>query len=202
MGTPFIMRERGRTMTFKYIATCGPLTALAVFSAGCQGVSGPTRIEVQGVKNLTQDGDLYVAGLPTQDGLRAMRSRGVKTIIDLRTTEEGTTEEAQMAPRMGFKYVHVPMQGDHMTVEQSRELAKIANQHLGETTLLHCAGGNRAAAAYGIFLGATSQCSTDQIISRAEEAGLQNPKLKEQLRQRIDEGRKDEWGQAKAKKRA
>ncbi|HUN81959.1 MAG TPA: sulfur transferase domain-containing protein [Phycisphaerae bacterium] len=184
------------------IATTTFAIQLVVVAGGCQSFAGPTKIEVQGFKNVTQDGDLYVAGLPTQDGLRAMRSRGVKTIIDLRTTEEGTTEEAQMAPRMGFKYVHVPMQGDRLTVEQSRELAKIANQHLGETTLLHCAGGNRAAAAYGIFLGATSQCSTDQIISRAETAGLQNPKMKEQLRQRIDEGRKDEWGQAKAKKRA
>ncbi|MBI5762018.1 MAG: tyrosine-protein phosphatase [Planctomycetes bacterium] len=147
----------------------------------------PQPIDIAGVKNVTRDGDVYIAGAPTTEGLREMKSRGVTTIIDLRGEQEGAAEERAHAKSLGLHYIHIPMKSDQMTPEQAKAVVDGFEKHKGEKILLHCAGGNRAGAAYGAYLGVSGKCTGEQALRAAEKAGLKNEHLKAQTKARIEE---------------
>ncbi len=134
---------------------------------------------------MAQAGDVYVAGAPTEAGLREMKARGITTVIDLRGENEGVAQERATAAALGLTYIHIPMKSDQMTSEQARAVVDGFAKHKGEKILLHCAGGNRAGAAYGVYLGATG-CTTDEAIRMAEKAGLKNEALKKATREQIE----------------
>lgn len=152
---------------------------------GC-AAEGPVPVrDVAGVRNLSRDGHIYIAGTPTPDSLDHLKARGVTTIIDFRKPEEGTEQEAAEARRRGLNYVNIPMNSDQMTPEQARQLLDAMSRHKDEGVLMHCAGASRAGAMYGLYLGAGGQCSIDEAVRRAEAAGLRNDKLKKDLEENL-----------------
>lgn len=165
--------------------------ACAVLVCGCVH-EGPSAVtDISGVKNLSRDGDIYISGTPTPQGLDELRHRGIKTVIDLRQPKEGTAEEAAAAEALGLRYINIPMEGDKMTDAQASEVLK-AMEHAGDQpVLMHCAGASRAGAAYGLYLGKSGKCPTEKAIDRAKSAGLKNPKLEEDLKSLLRESKTD-----------
>lgn len=159
------------------IAVC--LVGIQSLGFGCgQPAAGPIKVnEVSGVKNLSQDGRLYVAGAPSNDGLEGLQDRGVKTVIDLRGSDEVSPADAQAARDRGMTYVHIPMKSDELTEEQIEEFLRAMREGEDDPVLIHCAGGNRAGAMYGLYLGKSGQCSAEEALRRARAAGLKNAKL-------------------------
>ncbi|RIK62166.1 MAG: hypothetical protein DCC65_17885 [Planctomycetota bacterium] len=164
------------------------LISFAMF-ARCAGPhGGPVPVEgVSGVKNLKRDGQIYVAGTPTSEGLDQLKDRGVMTVIDLRRQDEIKPEEVQAARDRGMTYVNIPMKSDEMTREQLDAFMEIMRAHSGEPVLVHCAGGSRAGGMYGAYLGKSGQCPADEALRRAKEAGLRNPELEKDLSQALNE---------------
>jgi uncharacterized protein (TIGR01244 family) len=152
-----------------------------VHCLGCQQ-PGPATVQVNGVKNVMQDGDLFIAGAPTAEGLSEMKRQGVRTVIDFRGEDEGVAEERQAAAALGLDYIHIPMKPDSMSPEQVSALTKAMGKHRNQKVLMHCAGGNRAAAMYGAYLQDSGQCSPEQAVDRAKRAGMTNPKTEAALR--------------------
>ncbi|GMU32627.1 MAG: protein tyrosine phosphatase family protein [Planctomycetia bacterium] len=149
--------------------------------AGCSQ-TGPERVaDVQGVKNLSRDGDIYIAGTPTPEGLEGLKQRGVKTVIDLRQPKEGTADEEAAARALGLRYINIPMESDKLTDAQASAVLEAMEQAGGEPVLMHCSGGNRAGAAYGLYLGKTGKCPTAEAIDRARAAGMKNPKIESDM---------------------
>jgi uncharacterized protein (TIGR01244 family) len=137
------------------------------------------------VKNLHRDGRFYIAGAPTRRGLEDLKAEGVRMVIDLRQPAEGTDAEASIARELGMAYTNIPMKSDTLTDEQAERIL-LAMKSAGDgPVLIHCAAGNRAGAAYGLFLGAGGSCPADEAIERAKRAGMKNPTLTEALRQRL-----------------
>lgn len=159
--------------------------------SGC-AQDGPSPVsDVSGVKNLSRDGDIYVAGTPTPEGLEALKARGVKTIIDLRQPQEGTAEESEAANALDLRYINIPMRSDELTEAQANALMDAMNQAGDEPVLLHCAGASRAGAAYGLFLGRSGKCAPDDAVQKARAAGMRNEKLKTDLESRLTEASQD-----------
>ncbi|OWY71833.1 hypothetical protein B7486_09235 [cyanobacterium TDX16] len=155
--------------------------------AGCSQ-AGPARVaDVQGVKNLSRDGDIYIAGTPTPEGLEELKRRGVKTVIDLRQPKEGTAEEEAAARALGLRYINIPMESDKFTDAQASAVLEAMEQAGGEPVLMHCAGASRAGAAYGLYLGKTDKCPTAEAIERARAAGMKNPKLEADMTRELNE---------------
>ena len=155
--------------------------------AGCSQ-TGPARVaDVQGVKNLSRDGDIYIAGTPTPEGLEELKRRGVKTVIDLRQPKEGTAEEEAAARALGLRYINIPMESDKFTDAQASAVLEAMEQAGGEPVLMHCAGASRAGAAYGLYLGKTDKCPTAEAIERARAAGMKNPKLEADMTKELNE---------------
>jgi protein tyrosine phosphatase (PTP) superfamily phosphohydrolase (DUF442 family) len=162
------------------------LACAAPLAAGCSQHSAvPVAINVNGVKNTTSDGRVYVAGAPTDDGLREMKRLGVTTIVDVRGEADAVAHEKAIAQSLGLHYINIPMKSDALTAEQADAISREMQKHDGEKVLLHCAGGNRAGAAYGAWLGKSGRCPIDDTMIRAEKAGMSNASLKEDLRRRL-----------------
>jgi len=174
------MRERNR---FVGVRSC--IVAISMI-AGCSQ-AGPKRVaDVEGVKNLCRDGNIYIAGTPTPEGLEELKRRGVKTVIDLRQPKEGTAEEEAAARALGLRYINIPMESDKLTKVQASELLNAMEQAGGEPVLMHCAGASRAGAAYGLYLGKTDKCPTAEAIDRARAAGMKNPKLEADMTRELN----------------
>ena len=154
-----------------------------LFNAGCaRPPAMPVATRVEGVKNVTSDGRVYIAGAPTHDGLSEMKRLGVTTIVDVRSEPAAIADEQAAARAIGLNYINIPIKSDGMTPQQADAISREMQKHASEKVLLHCGGGNRAGAAYGAWLGKSGLCTADEAITRAEKAGLSNPKLREDLR--------------------
>lgn len=134
------------------------------------------------VKNLVHQDRYYIAGTPTEAGLRRMAREGVKTVIDLRRDDEPLADENKLAESLGMKYFRVPMQSDHMTPDQANAFLEAMELAGNEPVMIHCAGGSRAGAMYGLYLGARGACSAEEAVRRAREAGLKNEQLGSDVR--------------------
>lgn len=134
------------------------------------------------VKNLVHQDRYYIAGTPTEAGLRRMAREGVKTVIDLRRDDEPLADENKLAESLGMKYFRVPMQSDRMTPDQANAFLEAMELAGNEPVMIHCAGGSRAGAMFGLFLGARGACSAEEAVRRAREAGLKNEQLGSDVR--------------------
>lgn len=164
-----------------------------VVVAGCSEAGGPAVrrqdpvpvVDVQ-VKNLTRDGDLYVGGEPTRQGLQTLRAAGVRTVVDLRSKQQKVEDEGAIARELGMEYVEIPLASNTLTDEQAETFLKSMRGRGRGDVLLHCSGGNRAAAMYGLYLGAEEGYSPEEALRRARKAGLANEQMAEQVRRQID----------------
>lgn len=104
--------------------------------------------EFQG--GLSRDGAVWLAGQPSEAGLRWAAAQGARVVITLRTLEEigqevGYDEEG-LARELGLTFVHVPVTApDKITEAQAAEV-RAALATAGGPVLLHCRSGARARA--------------------------------------------------------
>lgn len=104
-------------------------------------------------------GPLYIAGQPSEAGLRDMAAKGVKTVINLRTQPEMDNrqqvpfDEAAVLKELGMTYVHIPLGGPTTpyTPEAVETFAK-ALEGADTKVLLHCTVAWRASHMWAAYL--------------------------------------------------
>jgi tyrosine-protein phosphatase SIW14 len=85
---------------------------------------------------------LFRGGQPTAEGLTELGSAGVKVIIDLRESGEGTGSEKQQAEKLGIKYNNVPFPSlSAPTPAQIRTVLNLLKENTSQTVFLHCRRG-------------------------------------------------------------
>lgn len=157
--------------------------AVCWISSGCSApVEGPTPIELAGVPHLSRDHSIYVSGCPTTEGLEALKARGVKTVIDLRTDKELSEDYPETVKKLGMNYVHLPMASDAMTEQQADNYLEAVRRYGDQPILDHCGSANRAGAMHGLYLATERGCSIDEAVKRAKQAGMRNKDLERDLR--------------------
>jgi protein tyrosine/serine phosphatase len=134
----------------------------------------PASIEVTGVPNFHQTNEHVLrGGQPTAEAWPGLAKLGVKTVIDLRRTDEhSTTEEAQAVTAAGMKYVNVPMKGVVApTGEQINQVLALLNS--GEPVFVHChRGADRTGAVIACYRIAHDGWSSKQALSEAKSFGM------------------------------
>src|SRR5216110_2365704 len=106
--------------------TAAALAVLVTLPAAAQSVVGkdksgpvpnPVNLDTSGLfqaKFVSVGDDMFIGGQPTEKALRDLRTRGVKTIVNLRMPQEMAGvgfDEAALAKELGITYVHIPMRG-------------------------------------------------------------------------------------------
>ena|ERR1700704_1504292 len=96
-----------------------------------------------GIKNFDKvDAHVYRGAQPTDEGFQYLAKLGVKTIIDLRETDERSMAEEHVVTGAGMQYVNVPMTGHTppTEVEITRILAVLEDGATGPV-FVHCQRG-------------------------------------------------------------
>ncbi|HJQ12291.1 MAG TPA: sulfur transferase domain-containing protein [Gemmatimonadaceae bacterium] len=101
--------------------------------------------------------DVFIAGQPTEKGLRELRSRGVTTVVNLRTPPEMAKvpfDEPALARELGMDYVNIPMRGtSEMPYSPAalKQFADVMTNAKGKV-LLHCTVAWRASHLWAAYL--------------------------------------------------
>jgi uncharacterized protein (TIGR01244 family) len=141
-------------------SVAGQVQAQKFTQAGAVRVSAPTLLDTTG---LFQDrfarvgDDMFIAGQPTEKGLRAVRDQGVTTVVNLRSPEEMKRvpfDEAALVEKLGMKYVYIPMRGTAELPYSPAGLDTFAKamQSANGKVLLHCTVAWRASHLWAAYL--------------------------------------------------
>src|SRR5438093_10100455 len=93
--------------------------------------------------------DIYLAGQPSKEDFRALKERGVKSVVNLRTKEELDWDEAKVLKDLDLEYHHIPIKtADALTDETFDKVRKLFNDRDERPLLVHCAVASRVGAVW------------------------------------------------------
>lgn len=159
-----------------------------LMAAGCQSSArGPQPVEAEGVQRLSRDGDLFISGAAEPKAIEELKRRGVTAVVDMRLADQIPVGYADAVRAAGVQYVHVPIQSESLTAEQADAFVKAMSEHERESVLLQCGSANRSAAMYGLYKAWSGQCSIEEALGLARQAGMRNESLAEDVRRYVEE---------------
>jgi uncharacterized protein (TIGR01244 family) len=148
--------------------------------------SGPVPVDVGGVTNLSRDGNIYISGTATPDGLADLAAMGVLTVLDLRGDDQVPAGDPAMIAGLGMDYVPLPMSSSEMTDAQAEAFLDAMAVNGGDPVLIYCRSANRAGTMYGLYMGMTNPCSVEDAVQLARQAGMTSAGLESDLRRYLE----------------
>jgi uncharacterized protein (TIGR01244 family) len=143
--------------------------------------------------NIQQDGDVYFAGWPTEDGIRALAARGVRTIIALKSIDEirdARGYDARLAAAaLGVDLVVIPVSPKSFSVQDVQSFATAFNAASGPV-LIHCGSSNTVGGVWAAYLAAERGVSATEAIERGRAAGLREGPMSDAAERVIREASK------------
>jgi tyrosine-protein phosphatase SIW14 len=89
---------------------------------------------------------------PTPEGLKALKTMGVQTIIDLRISPPLVRREAAEAHALGFRFINLPMGSDPPTTKQVAVFLATLKDAPQHPVFVHCQhGADRTGCMVGIY---------------------------------------------------
>jgi len=121
--------------------------------------------------------DLYIAGQPTEQGLRELKEQGVTTVVNLRTPEEMQHikfDEPALATSLGMKYIAMPMRGNGQFPYAPEAVTRFADalRSANGKVLLHCTVAWRASNLWMAYLIKERGVSVDSALTSARAINL------------------------------
>jgi uncharacterized protein (TIGR01244 family) len=132
---------------------------------------------------------LATAGQPTDEGLRELKARGFKTVINLRTdAEEGVAGEEAVVKGLGLRYVRVPITAASFSVEDAKAVRAVLDDPSAAPVLLHCHSSNRVGGVWAVIQALQGK-SHEQAEAEGRRAGLKSGPMTEAAHRVIGEAR-------------
>jgi uncharacterized protein (TIGR01244 family) len=125
--------------------------------------------------------DLAAAGQPSAEGLAALKALGFKTVINLRTEQEGAKEEGAVVKAAGLAYVSVPVTAETLNQADADAVSRVLDDPASGPVLLHCASGNRVGAVWAL-LRVRQGKTLEEAEAEGRAVGLKSPVLVEAMR--------------------
>jgi uncharacterized protein (TIGR01244 family) len=130
---------------------------------------------------------LVAAGRPAPEAVAELKSRGFRTVIDLRTpSEPGFAEEKAAVEAQGLRYVNVPVAGGSFSGKDVDAVKAALEQATDGPVLLHCASSNRVGAVWAV-LQARQGMPVEDAMKEGARVGLTSPALAEAARRVANE---------------
>lgn len=117
---------------------------------------------------------LYRGGQPTVDGLKRLLQLGVKTIVNLRDSDDRAGAEEAVALAAGFRYFNLPLGSFHRpSNERVAEILSVINASENQPVFVHCnRGADRTGTIVAIYRIANEGWTGDQAKEEAKRFGL------------------------------
>lgn len=124
---------------------------------------------IQGFRNIYRYQNFYLGAQPNYEALHWLKSKGVRTIINLRTAKENqdftlsSFNEEAIAVQMGFNYHAVPVDGvKDYTPAKLDEMAALLKED--NPVFIHCAGAIRVTHLFMAYLIKYKHYEVDEAI--------------------------------------
>jgi uncharacterized protein (TIGR01244 family) len=132
--------------------------------------------------------DVATAGQPSDQALADIQKAGFKTIINLRTEQEGSLEEKPKVEALGLEYHNIPIGSDGISKEQVALFEKILGDSKTHPVFVHCASSNRVGAMWFIHQVLGEGKDEASALEEAKKAGLK-PSLEGTAREFVEKNR-------------
>jgi protein tyrosine/serine phosphatase len=88
------------------------------------------------------DNDIWRSAQPSVESIAVMKMHGLKTIINLRGSEENHLWESRICDSLGIQYFHVPMDGREVPdTAYLNNILRIIESKQNQPIMYHCLGG-------------------------------------------------------------
>ena len=165
------------------IASAGVLLWAAMLAIGAEAPPQVTRVEVPGVRNMTQvEPTIACAGATDASAIPELAKRGFKSIVSLRLASESGAnidDGRAAAARAGMNYVHLPFdlaRPDESTVD--RFIAAVSDTG-NQPVFIHCGSAGKAAAFWMIKRVVADGWDASRAQNEAISIGLSSPALRD-----------------------
>lgn len=119
---------------------------------------------------------VLTAGQPTAEQLAALARAGLRTILDVRGSEEDRGfDEPAAARALGLRYEGIPVTPDTLGDEQFDRARAVLNDPAARPILLHCRSANRSGALLYPWLVLDLGTDPERAFDLVCAAGLRNP---------------------------
>ena len=177
--------------------------ALAICGSVCyaQRQSAPTvkSAALGSTNNVHVCGDLFLAGQPTPDDIHAIKEKGVRRVITLRTDGEIEWDEKAAVEAAGLEFVSIPLRGvETLTDEALDRITKLLGDQ-SQATILHCGSANRVGGVWIAHRVLNQGVEIETAVAEAKEIGSRNPDYEKRVREYIVERRTEASGAVSAR---
>ncbi|MEQ8209100.1 MAG: protein tyrosine phosphatase family protein [Lacipirellulaceae bacterium] len=120
-------------------------------------------------------GQVYLAGQPSEADMPQLKSKGIKTIVNLRTEGEIPWDEKAAVEGAGMKFVNIPFKGEEqLTDEVFDEVRAVLKDKEQQPVLLHCGSSNRVGAVWMTHRVLDGGLGIEEALEEAKTAGLRS----------------------------
>jgi uncharacterized protein (TIGR01244 family) len=150
--------------------------------ASVSGAEPPQSVDAASIPayRLLQPG-LAAAGQPTPEALSKLKDMGFRTVVNLRTEQEGGAEERRVVEGLGLRYVWVPVTAGSLSLADAEAVEKVLRDTASGPVLLHCASSNRVGAVWALVRARQGE-PLEEALAAGREAGLKSPELEAVVR--------------------
>jgi len=132
--------------------------------------------------NISSAGEFYFAGYPTVEGLKALRDRGVTTIVSTKSPEQGTErlgqDERELVESLGMRMVYLPISKESFSTKDVDRLADMIEHNEGGM-MLHCGSSNTIGALWAAYLHRERNVDFERAFEIGATAGLSHEGMRE-----------------------
>ena len=144
----------------------GPAAAIA-------GAGEPVAPELPIKRFLKVSDHLYRGGQPDDDGFRALRDLGIRTVISLREDPD----ERAVVESLGMAFIHIPVTfdvfGGDLPGDAVQRFMEVVDNPANGPVFLHCRrGADRTGAFVGLYRMTRQQWSLDRAYREARDVGM------------------------------
>ena len=119
--------------------------------------------------------DVCTGGQPRLEQFAALKARGVKVVLNLRTPGEHRADaERQAVEAAGLKYLNIPVVYTAPRNEQVDEFLKITDDAANRPMFIHCTAAIRVGAFWLIRRVVRDKWTWDAALAEARKVGLVN----------------------------
>ena len=149
--------------------------ALALALCVCSAVFAQEQIKIEELPRLSQvNPNLYRGGQPKEGGINRLKQMGIKTVINLRDSNDELEAEEGEAKALGLKYFNIPLPNfdrpDDKTVSQILALITSADN---QPVFVHCKrGSDRTGTIIALYRIDHDGWTSDQAKDEAKKHGM------------------------------
>jgi uncharacterized protein (TIGR01244 family) len=119
-------------------------------------------------------------GQPADAAFAKLAANGFKSVLSLRTADEGIdiAKQRELTEKAGMRYVNIPVVSAQPKPEQAEEFIRAVTLKANQPMFIHCGSANRVGAFWMIYLVVDQGWAEEKALEEATRIGLSSPVLK------------------------